>query len=131
MQTLSYGYKLPETGDKAKGASGWYEALEYNVTRLNSHNHDGSNSPAIDVSSFVPFSQAIAAVGWTAATPGYKQTVTVPSGVLEVNDYHIHFIFTAGGTVGERAYLGIKRLSATTYEVYCNDNTAAFTAYFR
>ena len=132
MQTLSYGYKKPEAGDRAKGTAGWYQAIEFDIERLNTHNHDGSNSAAIPVSSFTPLTVSILAAGWTADTVGYKQTVTAPAGVTEVNDYDVHFVFTAPvGKLGERAYLGMKRVTATTFEVYCNDNTAAFTAYFR
>jgi len=132
MQTLSYGYKLPEAGDRAKGTGGWYEALEFDISRLNGHNHDGANSPSISISSLSSLTQTILLGAWAAASPGYKQTKTVPAGVSEFNDFDVHFIFTAPvGKIGERAYLGTKRLTATTYEVYCNDNTAEFTAVFR
>lgn len=132
MQTTTYGYRLPEAGDRAKGASGWFASMEYNISRLDTHDHDGVDSPLIPMSNLDPYSSTILAADWTVDSAGYKQTVTVPAGVTEINEYNVKFIFTApAGVVGQVAYLGYKRLTATTYEVYCNDNTAAFTALYR
>lgn len=134
MQTTEYGYRIPEQGDRAKGVAGWFAALVFNFLRLSGHNHDGANSPALSLSSISPYSNTVSAGSWAAdgSGGGYKQTVTVPAGVTEISNYHVDFIFTApSGKVGERAHLNFKRLTATTYEVYCNDNTAAFTAVYR
>lgn len=133
MTPTTYGYKNPDTGDKAKGANGWYASLGYNITRLDSHNHDGVNSSLITIGNFAPYSNAVLAANWaTDGAGGYTQTVTVPAGVTEINNYNVKFVFTApGGMVGAAAYLGYSRVSATTYLVSCNDNTAAFTALYR
>jgi hypothetical protein len=132
MTLTTYGYKLPETGDLAKGADGWFQQLEFDIERLDGHTHDGVDSSLLPLSSFSPYSGTILAANWAADGAGYKQTVTVPAGVTEVNDYNLKFIFTAPvARVGEVAYLAYDRQSATTYEVYCNDNTAAFTVVYR
>ncbi len=132
METTVYGYRVPEAGDKAKGASGWYQAMEFNWERISDHNHDGANSALLDFSNYTPFSDTIEAADWVVSGLGYKQTVTVPAGVSDINLYNVKFIFTApAGRVGEIAYLNYDRLTATTYDVYCNDNTAAFTAIYR
>lgn len=132
MHVTTYGYQIPDTGDPAKGATGWMQAVTANFNRLDGHNHDGNNSVLLSLSSFAPFSNTIAAAGWGASGAGFKQTVTVPAGVTEINNYNVKFIFTApSGVLGQTAYLGYKRLTATTYEVYCNDNTAALTALYR
>lgn len=132
MTTTTYGYRLPEAGDRAKGASGWYASMEFNISRLDTHDHDGVDSAALPMSNIAPYTGTITAVGWSVDGGGYKQTITVPAGVTEINNYNVKFIFTApAGKVGEIADLGYKRLTATTYEVYCNDNTAAFTALYR
>ena len=39
--TLSYGFVRPATGDKG---SVFFPALEDNITQLNSHDHDGTDS---------------------------------------------------------------------------------------
>lgn len=132
MQTTSYGYRKPETGDAAKGANGWYASIEFDIDRLNSHNHDGTNSAQLSLNAFSPFTNTILAANWTADGSSYKQTITVPVGIDDIDNYNVKFKFTAPvGKVGETAYLPYKRLSATTYEVYCNDNTAAFLAIYR
>lgn len=133
MIPTTYGYRNPDTGDKAKGTNGWYASLGYNITRGDSHNHDGVNSSLITIANFAPYTQTILAAAWvTDSAGGYTQTVTVPAGVTDVSNYNVKFVFTApAGMVGETGYLGYKRLTGTTYTLHCNDNTAAFTAIYR
>lgn len=134
MTTTTYGYRLPQAGDPAKGTSGWFQAYEFNVSRFDSHNHDGANSPLLFLSSLSPYTGTILAANWVldGAGPGYKQTITVPAAITDVNSYNLKFIFTAPvAKVGQVAYLGYNRTSATTYDVFCNDNTAAFTVLYR
>lgn len=132
MDITTYGYRQVETGDKAKGTNGWFASIVFDINRLDGHNHDGNNSALLTFANFTPYSNTILAAGWAVDGAGYKQTISTPAGITEVNDYNMKFIFTApGGVVGQVAYLGYKRLSATTYEVYCNDITAAFTVLYR
>lgn len=132
MHVTTYGYQIPDTGDAAKGTSGWFAAIVANFNRLDTHNHDGNNSALLTVGGFSPYTNAIAAAGWGSSGSGYKQTVTVPAGVTDINNYNVKFVFTApSGVVGQLAYLNYKRITATTFDVYCNDNTAAFTAIYR
>lgn len=133
MTTTTYGYRRPATGDRAKGATGWMQSLTFNIDRFDGHNHDGANSAQLPMASLTPYTQAITAAGWGNLSGGvYRQDLTVPTGVTEINNYHLGFIFTApSGQVGENCYLRYDRLTATTYRVYCNDNTAAFLAVFR
>lgn len=132
MTLTTYGYKLPSDGDLAKGTNGWFNQLAYNISRFDAHNHDGSNSAVLSLSAITPYSNSILAAAWVVDGTGYKQTVTVPAGVTEINNYNVKFIFTApAGKVGEVAYLTYDRVTTTTYEVYCNDITAAFTALYR
>ena len=132
MTPTTYGYRIMDVGDKAKGTNGWFESINFNFERLDGHDHDGVNSALLSFASFSPFTGTILAAGWTVSGSGYKQTVTVPAGVTEINNYNVKFIFTApSGVVGEIAYLDYKRISATTFDVYCNDNTAAFTVLYR
>lgn len=129
----TYGYKVPSVGDLAKGTDGWYESIEFDIDRLDSHDHDGVNSTLLNFGSFAPFTNTVLAINWALDASGiYKQTVTVPSGVDDISNYNLKLIFTApAGKIGETAYLPYKRATATTYEIYCNDNTAAFTAIYR
>lgn len=132
MDTTSYGYRLPETGDTAKGTSGWYASIEFDIQRLNDHSHNGVDSVALSLSAFVPYSQSVTSGSWSASGGGYRQLVTVPAGIDDINNYNAKFIFTApSGLVGEVAYLNYDRQSASTYYLYCNDNTAEFTVIYR
>lgn len=132
MTPSTYGYRIPDTGDLAKGANGWFASIVYNFERLDDHNHDGVNSALLALASFSPYTATIAAAGWSVSGSGYKQTISAPAGLTEFNNYNAKFVFTAPvGKVGEIAYLHYDRISATSIDVYCNDNTAEFTAYFR
>ena len=132
MHVTTYGYQIPDTGDKAKGTDGWMAAIVFNFNRLDDHNHDGINSALIPSSAFATYTSSILAANWVSNGSGYKQTITVPGDITEINNFTVKFVFTAPvGQVGQVAPLNYKRLTATTYEVYCSDNTAAFTAYYR
>lgn len=127
--TLSFGYVRPVSGDRG---SVWFPALENNITQLNSHNHNGSNSANISPSalSITGFTSTIASGSWSAVSGKsglYEQTVTVPAAVTEVNNYDIH-VYNASG---HRLDLTIERQSATTYKIYINDNSLTLTAVYK
>ena len=124
MIVLSYGYKQPENGDKG---SVWFPALNDNITRLNSHNHDGSNSAQLSSTSILKGSVSILAINWTSnGTGSFKQDVTVPSG-YNMDDYNIEFRLSGSHII----YPTVERLTATTFRVYTLDNTLAYEAVFR
>lgn len=134
MTVTTYGYRLMQAGDLAKGTNGWFPTQEFNVSRLDGHSHNGVDSALLQLNSFAPYTTTILAAGWSldGAGPGYVQTVTVPVGIAEVNNYMVKFVFTAPvGLIGQTAPLTYARQTATTYKLYCNDNTAAFTAVYR
>lgn len=133
MTSTTYGYRVPDIGDPGLGATGWFASLVYDVTRLDQHDHDGVNSALLTINNFAPFTNSILAAGWTSnSRGGYSQLVTAPAGVTDISNYNLKFIFvTPTGQVGATGYLGYTRVSATTYTVFCNDNTAAFTVLYR
>lgn len=119
--TLSYGYIQNQTGDR--GAVFWPD-LEFNIARINGHNHDGSNSALIPTSSIDTASNNVLAAGWAAVVDQagtYKQTVTVPSGV-NLNKHLPRFKHSVSGEV---LNLSFTILTTTTFEVFINDATAA------
>lgn len=127
MQTLSYGYKNPENTDY--GAV-WFPALNFNIVRLNSHNHDGVNSPFLAPSSVTKPTSVILAAAWVAVagqTGTYRQSVAVPAGVAEISNYFIQFYITSNGY---RLDPTVERIDATHFYVYVNDNTLAITALY-
>lgn len=124
MIVLSYGYKQPENGDKG---SVWFPALNDNITRLNSHNHDGSNSSQLSATSILKGSVTCASGSWTSnGTGSFKQDVTCPSG-YNMDDYIIEVRISGSHLI----YPTIERLTATTFRIYTLDNTLTYVATFR
>lgn len=121
MQTLTYGYLLPEspdTGDKV------FPALQQDIQQLNDHDHDGVNSAPLAFQS----AQVLAA-SWVAAPIGgglYRQLVTVPDG-LQYDDVDLWFRLSSG----EFVYPSVERNNNTSFYVYTNDNSLTYVAYCR
>lgn len=127
MLTLSYGFQKPETGDRG---SVWFPAMEDNITQLNSHTHNGVNSPQIAANAFVKPSSTITSAQWTNLGGGsYSKVVTVPveiSGAASPYNDILYYemivkINTAGSTYGDRIYPTLERESSTTFTVIVND----------
>lgn len=126
MLTLTYGMKVPETGDIG---SDFFPALETNFTNLDAHTHDGTTSSKLPGSSMTSYTQAISSASWVSVagvTGLYKQTVTLAGG-LQFNDYYPMFKITSSGNL---IFLTVEKASATSYVVYINDNTLNITAYY-
>lgn len=120
MQTLSYGYKKPanpDTGDVV------FPALESNWQKVNDHTHDGSNSAPLATAQV-----SVTAGGWLAYLSAglYRQTVTVPTGF----SYDTCSVWIKRST-GEPAYPLMERIGTTSFYIYTNDNSLAYTANFR
>ena len=129
MLTLTYGLKLPETGDLG---STFFPGLEDNITQIDGHNHNGSNSAAIPATSITKSSQTISSASWVATSGGtYRQEVTMPAG-LTYDGVLIRFkISTVGSSEGEWIYPSLEKGTASNkYYVYINDNTLSLTALY-
>lgn len=124
MNTLTYGQKIPETGDRGDAL---YQAFEDNFTRTDGHTHDGVDSPLLTGSAFVGVPLTILAAAWVAsgATGHYRQLVTVPTG-FDFDTAQISFRTTAGAFI----YPTVERASSTTFYVYTSDNSINFVAVF-
>jgi hypothetical protein len=120
--TLSFGYKLPQTGDKG---STFFPDLEFDITRLNGHSHNGTDSDRLTAKNFVKNIQQINS-GFSALGNGLqKTTVTAPSG-YQVGT--LSTTFPAGSTIasirfyitstGEEISPKYVRLSTTQYDLY-------------
>lgn len=137
--TTTYGYLNPNSGDLSKGVNGWMAAMNFNILRWDGHSHNGVDSALLNFASIQPQSVSAPSGSWinaagTAGRPqgGYQQTVTAPASVTEINNYNIKFLVS---TAGNRQYqpmnLFYARETATTFTVYCNDNTVDLTCVFR
>jgi hypothetical protein len=124
MQTLAYGYKLPEDGDKG---SVFWDALEDDITQLNDHTHNGSNSALLTSTSVTATTQSISSASWAHQGGGtYRQTVTMPANI----GYETHAIQFRNNADGRILYLSTEKVSGTSYYVYINDNTITVKAFY-
>ncbi len=122
--TLSYGYVKPVSGDR--GAVFW-PALEDDITRLNGHDHDGSDSARLTTAASTVLTSSISSGSWSSQGNGtYKQTITLPGTLSEFNNVMVNF----KDSTGNYCFLKTVRVSATTYDVYINDNSVSLTAVY-
>lgn len=122
MNTLSYGWKQPEDGDKG---SVFWDALSDNVELTNDHNHNGTNSSRISASGLEAQAQTISSGSWVATSGGtYRQLVTVPSG-YDAQNSMMQFRID-----DDIIYPTVEPQSSTTYYIYINDNSLDITAYY-
>lgn len=126
MLTLTYGYKKPEAQDLGTVV---FPAMEENLQRLNDHTHNGVNSAPLTAVSVVPTFQSVLSAAWVLVANGiYKQTVTMPTGLVFENTSKEYRILLGAGVI---YYPTIVRLSTTSYEIYINDNTLAVTVAYK
>jgi hypothetical protein len=127
MQTLSYGYELPENGDRG---SVWFPSLANNITQLNGHTHDGVDSAQLNVSAITKFSQTIDAGDWVIVADGtYRQEVTMPANV-NMSDFQMRFEIEGGAGDNDIIFPSIEHSAANKYYVYINDNTLNLRALY-
>lgn len=118
MQTLSKGYKRPETGDRGQTV---FDALEDNITLANSHQHNGTDGVKVAPKDLDRTTQTLLAASWVAVAGQagtYKQTITAPGGYT-IDDSHLKFYRTGGS----ECHPTVIKLTATTAEVHIGNNT--------
>lgn len=114
MQTLSKGWKKPETGDFGDI---WFPAMEDNIDQMNSHNHDGIDSEKIDISSVQKLTQTVLNTDFVDQGDGYHRAlVTVPGGFL-VDDFTI---VLKDPTTKDQIHAKIEKVSGVTFYIYTN-----------
>jgi hypothetical protein len=139
MVVTTYGYENPSSGDLSKGTYGWMAQINYDILRLDGHSHNGTDSTLLPISSVSASSVVAPASSWTVNSggtnlpvSGYVQTVTVPATISDINNYLVKF---AVNTSGNRQYQALDlfwvRITASTFSIYCNDNTIDVLCVFR
>jgi hypothetical protein len=124
MIVLSYGFQQPENGDPG---SVWFPALNADIQKMNDHNHDGTNSSLLNLSSFTGGVVNALAANWVLDVPGrYKQLLVTPTG-YNYDDFTPSFRLANGDIVYPRC----DRISGTSFEVFTIDNTQGFQVVFR
>lgn len=125
MQTLTYGLKLPDTGDKG---SVFFPALEDNIVHLNAHDHNGINSVKIDATGLIASTLAVPNGSWVLVANGiYRQLLTLPVG-MDFSTKLIKYTFASGALSGQVVFPREEKVTTNTYYVYLNDNTVDLTA---
>lgn len=93
METLTYGLKKPETGDKG---STFFPALEDNFTQLDGHSHDGVDSSLIPSSSIAASELSVTGTGWVDEGDGfYSKAVSFPGAYLNSTS-QLRFLLNGG-----------------------------------
>jgi hypothetical protein len=121
MQTLSTGVFKPANGDTGDL---FFPAMASNCDWMNNHTHNGTNSQPL-----ASLTQTVLAANWTLAPIGggvYMQTLTVPAG-FSYDQCQIWFKLSSNQYV----YPSIERASATTFNVFINDNSLSLIANYR
>lgn len=116
MRTTTYGYKVPETGDKGPVV---FPALVEDIDRIDGHDHEGTNSKPLSPKALSTIEQTILAANWVLVANGiYKQTVLLPSGLF-MDKVTREFWLPSG----ELIFPTIIRIDNATFDIYINDNT--------
>ena len=119
MLTLTFGFQKPETGDTGAIV---FPALEANIQQLNDHTHNGTDSSKLTSGALTPLQVSLTSAAWALVANGiYKQTVTLP-GALTF-DTTVFSVFTPSG---ELVYPTINKVTASTYDIFTNDNSIGF-----
>ena len=112
MIILSNGYKLPETGDFGDV---WFPSLEYNITRVNGHTHNGSDSEKIQGTSVVASVQTITSASFSASGSEFVALITLAGGLVDVDTKHVVF---RDPTTKEQIHIRYEKFSQTQINVY-------------
>lgn len=118
MSTVtSKGYRKPSTGDRGT----WFTDLEFNIDRVDAHNHNGTNSEKILTRDLTATTSTILNTDWGSdlGFSTYQATVTFPTGVVFEN----HSITFIDNNTGDQVFPTVTKASATTMNVQVNDNT--------
>ena len=121
METLTYGFKKPQNGDKGQGL---FDDLSYNVQKTNDHTHDGVNSPKVNISSLTKQSQLVLNSNWINPVGGvYSQVISMVGG-LQFDTSTITIRETSTGKLMNLLY---EKVDVSAFRLYCNDATKDLT----
>jgi hypothetical protein len=74
MLLTSKGYKRPEASDTT-----FWDSIDFDIVRLNDHNHDGSNSTALRAGATAVNSTTVVVADWGGSGP-FTKTILFPGG---------------------------------------------------
>ena len=112
MQTLSYGYKLTETGDFGDV---WFTALEDNITRINTHSHNGTDSSNLTSLAIKGVHQTVVSGDFSVFGSGFRATVTLPASIV-YDDYVVQVKDSSGHII----MLTVEKINDTSFYLLTN-----------
>ena len=128
MQTLSHGFKKPQTGDKQ-----FWGALEDNIQQTNDHSHNGVDSKRLTSSAVssetqdIPAGPSLYNGEWVAEGSGFSKTVTIQAINLKFDDYGLVF---RDANTHKPMYLDYEKITDSSFKVFCNDNTVDLIVFY-
>lgn len=120
---LTYGIKVPSTGDKG---STFFPDLEDNFTQIDAHTHDGVTSPPLTVGSVAAIVQTIADGGWSGPTAGYYTKTIAMGSSLEYDEVSV----TIRASDGDPIYCKLEKITATSFKIYSNTQLTGISAVY-
>lgn len=118
--TLSEGIFKPAAGDRG---SVFGPGMAQNAQYQNDHQHSGADgSKAIPASYLTKATASLTAANWVASGNLYYQAVTLPGG-YSFDTTNISCRIGNGTADGDYFYPTIEKASASTFNIYVNDNT--------
>lgn len=125
MLITTYGYKKPQTLDTGSLV---FPAMEFNIDRLDSHSHNGTDSALLTSAALPATNQDALAANWVLVSGGrYRQLITMSASL----NFDKILMQVRRKTDGFLVNATIEKVTATTYYVYTNDNTVSFTIYYK
>ncbi len=119
MITTTYGYKLPEVGDKGSIV---FNAINGNTELLRDHTHDGTDAAMILSTDIDKEALTLVSGDWIASTTGFSQSVTCP-GLVTLDKVGLRFRVTSGAHIGKFINPTIVYSSLTQFTVIVNDSS--------
>lgn len=112
MQTLSNGYKLPDTGDFGDE---WFPALEDNITRVNGHTHDGTDSEQLNTQNILGIPQTVVAGSFSVDGDRFSALVTLAGGSVDIDNKSVQ---VRDITTKNTLFMEIEKITNTQIKVY-------------
>jgi hypothetical protein len=106
--------KIPTQGDKG---SSFCPAITEDLTILDSHNHNGTNSEKIAANSINKPELILASNGWVLSGGDYKQTATLPNG-YDFDKTNFKFVINSGSEAGSVIHPTVVKKTNSTFDVY-------------
>jgi hypothetical protein len=112
--------KIMENGDRG---TTFCPAISDNFTSLDSHNHDGTNSAAIDSHSITKGEVSLLTANWVLDAAGdYKQEVTLPTG-FSFDQCVTKFVIASGDHIGKEINPTVIKSASNKFYVHVMLNT--------